>query len=67
MKPTVIKFIMVPIGKIHLLMGLMLKFMRLVQMEQRNGLFLLDNPLLVWNHFGLLAISLVLEDHEMMY
>ena len=67
MKPTVIKSIMVPFIKYHLLlMILMLLFVRLAQMEQRNGSLALDNPQSAWNHFGLLIIFLVLVDHEMM-
>ena len=37
MKPTVIKFIMVPFGKDHLIMRLVLIFLRLAQVEQQNG------------------------------
>jgi hypothetical protein len=66
MKPTVIKFIMVPFGHNHLIMRLKVKFMRLAQMEQRNGTFTFNNPLSACNHFGLLIIFSVLEDHEMM-
>jgi hypothetical protein len=66
MKPTVIKFIMVPFHKDHLLLiRLQVKFLRLAQVEQRNGTLNLHNPQLAWNHFGLLIIFLVLEDHSM--
>jgi hypothetical protein len=66
MKLTAHKYTMVPFIKIHLLNQLSVKFMPLAQMELRNGGLILHNPLSAWNHFGLLTIFLVLEDHEMM-
>ncbi len=66
MKPTVIKSIMLPLFNHHLLlMGLIIEFIRLAQMEQRNGPLNLDYLHQPWNHSGLLTIFLVLEDHEM--
>ena len=66
MKPTIIKFIMVPFCNIHfLLIRLKVKFMRLAQVEQQDGSVNFNNPQLACNHFGLLIIFLVLEDHSM--
>ncbi len=66
MKPTVIKYTMVPFTNFHLIMRLMLIFLRLAQMEQENGKLNLVNPQKVCDHFGLLTIFLALADHEMM-
>ena len=67
MKPKVLKYIMLVFGNIHgLLMKLLVMFMRLAQMEQQNGELYLHNLQQAWNHFCLLIIFLVLEDHEMM-
>ena len=66
MKPTVHKSTTVPFGNHHLLLiGLVVKFMRLAQMDQINGVLLFTNHESTYNHFGLLTIYLVLEDHEM--
>ena len=67
MKPTAIKFIMVPFFKNHLfLIRLDLKLMQLAQMDQRNGILIVNIFQKVCNHFGLLTIFLVLEEQEMM-
>ena len=68
MKQTVLKSILVKLINIHLLLIiLLLIFMQLAQVEQANGLLFLYNPQQPCNHFILVTIFLVLEDHEMIY
>ena len=65
MKPRERKYTMVAFGKDHLIIGLKLIFMRLTHKDNQNGGLRFHNPQRAWNHFGLLTIFLVLEDHEM--
>ena len=66
MKQTALKFIILSFNNIHLFLILvMFLFFRLLQVKQANGKLIFFNPQQPCNHFILVTIYLVLEEHEM--
>ena len=65
-KQTEIKFIMLIFGILSIIL-VMLLFGLLTQMDTPNGILILVKTQQTMHHFGLLIISLVSEEHEMMY
>ena len=67
-KKTADKFITLLFNNLHLLLiCLLLKLMQLVLTEQRIGGLNLNSLPQLCNHFFLLTLFLVLEEHEMIY